>query len=121
MIARTPPTIPPAARVGRYGIGSVSYPIEHDPDHARAWAAVESGREDWAEVRDDRTGTALFRAWRISATSWAWQTSIMGAPAFAQYVIRPDVCDVCGDTGRTCRFERACSCWYGINCRTTAP
>lgn len=25
-------------------------------------------------------------------------------------------CGVCGRPGRTCRFEVACSCWYGVPC-----
>lgn len=30
------------------------------------------------------------------------------------------VCEVCGRKGkdaRRCRFEKACSCWYGIPCK----
>ena len=26
-------------------------------------------------------------------------------------------CEVCGDTSRACRFEKACSCWRGMPCR----
>ena len=26
------------------------------------------------------------------------------------------VCGVCGRQGRLCRFEIACTCWYGIPC-----
>jgi len=71
------------ARIGQYGVGGASYPTAHDPDHRRAWNGVKHEDVDWAEVRD---GTFVaFRAWRVSATSWAWQTATMSAPAFAAY------------------------------------
>lgn len=77
--------VPKDARVGSYGIGSVSYPTAHDPTHRKAWKDVEHGTVDYAEVRDVENGGISFRAWRVSAESWAWQTPAMAAPAFARY------------------------------------
>lgn len=69
----------------QYGTGTVSYPVEHDPTYEAAYADVESGSYDAAEVRVDETGDWLFRAWRVSPTSFAWQTRAMAAPAFMPY------------------------------------
>ena len=77
--------VPREARISPHGTGGVSYPAEHDPDHRRAWEAVSGGSDDWAEVRSVPDGTILFRAWRISQESWAWQTPVMPVPAFARY------------------------------------
>lgn len=79
------PTVTREARINPHGIGSVSYPVATDPTHEKAWHAVENQVEDFATVRDPESGTILFRAWRVSSTSWAWQTSVMPAPAFMPY------------------------------------
>lgn len=26
------------------------------------------------------------------------------------------LCELCGDKTGACRFEKACSCWYGVSC-----
>ncbi|HET7181014.1 MAG TPA: hypothetical protein VFI15_02150 [Candidatus Limnocylindrales bacterium] len=89
--------VPAAARLRLGVISGVSRPAVADPEHARAWADVSGGDADWADVygppnRRERTGPILFRAWRISRDSWAWQTPAMPAPAFARYGdgLRPD-------------------------------
>ncbi len=28
----------------------------------------------------------------------------------------PVACEVCGKSGKSCRFEKACSCWRGVPC-----
>lgn len=28
-------------------------------------------------------------------------------------------CELCGDKNGNCRFEKACSCWYGVSCNGT--
>lgn len=67
------------------GVGTISFPAAHDPTHGAAWMAVACGREDASEVRDDNDDW-LFRAWRVSPTSFAWQTRAMAAPAFEAYL-----------------------------------
>lgn len=79
--------VTPAARRGRYGTGGTSFPSTVANAHARARALVEHGAEDWSEVRApaDYAPAVTFRAWRVSDRSFAWQTSVMPAPAFAPY------------------------------------
>jgi len=75
------------AQRGQYGKGGTSFPRAHDADHQRAAKIVQHGAEDWSEVRSDGPYPAplLFWAYRVSATSWAWQTPAMSAPAFEGY------------------------------------
>lgn len=78
------------ARLRAFGSGGTSYPVAHDPDHRKAWKQIEHQVCDWSEVRvHDAPGNGprplVFRAWRVSTDSWAWQTSQMAAPAFATY------------------------------------
>ncbi len=75
------------AQLARFGTGGTSYPIAHDPMHDRAHAEVAEQRDDWAEVRYEGAYPAplAFRAWRVSATTYAWQTAAMASPAFYPY------------------------------------
>lgn len=54
-----------------------------DPRHTLASHLVASGQEDYAEVVH-ATGWS-YRAWRVTATSWAWRTPVMPTMAFAEY------------------------------------
>ena len=90
LTGRTADLVTREARIGPYGMGGTSLPSLHDPTHERAYRIVEHQAEDWAEVRiHDAPGNGprplAFRAWRVSATSFAWQTPVMPAPAFATY------------------------------------
>jgi hypothetical protein len=77
--------IPPDVRLTPSVLSGVSRPAASDPEHRLAYDDVATGEADWAEVRDVRTRTVLYRAWRVSRTSFAWQTSSMSAPAFMPY------------------------------------
>jgi hypothetical protein len=62
-------------------MSKVTYPVCDDPTHARAYSDVAIGLVDEASVVAP-CGTVLFRAWRVTPTSFAWQTATMRAPAF---------------------------------------
>jgi len=66
----------------------VGYPVRSDPTYKKAHDAVMYGDEDWAVVYSSDGEYILFRAWRISPFSYAWQTSAMAAPAFHPYMNR---------------------------------
>ncbi len=76
------------ARLNRSGVGGTTYPVANDPRHTKAWREVSTQRADWAEVRDG--DYVAFRAWRVTANSWAWMSSAMAAPAFAEYTMTPE-------------------------------
>ena len=60
-----------------------SRPVALDPTHAKAVDDIVSGRAPWAQVHAPGDPiTPLFHVWRVSATSYAWRTAVMGAPAF---------------------------------------
>ncbi|HET7181531.1 MAG TPA: hypothetical protein VFI15_04795 [Candidatus Limnocylindrales bacterium] len=80
-----PPVIARESRVDAVALSGVSYPVQMDPAHAKAWAKVSGGWEDWSEVRDPATGYVAFQAYRVSPMSWTWQTPQMAVPAFASY------------------------------------
>jgi hypothetical protein len=80
----TIPEVEPGARLNRAGLISMFFGSRDDPTHQQAWEAVRDGKADLAVVRN-REGYILFRSWRITQNSWAWQTSQMGTMAFAPY------------------------------------
>lgn len=82
--SRTPfERIPADVRLRPSVISGVSRPSASDPLHDRAYLDVATGEADWSEVTFN--GAVLYRVWRVSRTSFAWQTSTMSAPAFASY------------------------------------
>lgn len=78
------PEVARKARLHPAGLVAFFFATGDDPDDRKSWAAVSRGEADLAVVRNGE-GYVLFRAWRISPISWAWQSSTMGAPAFAAY------------------------------------
>lgn len=75
--------IPPDVRLASSVLSGVSRPVAADPTFRLAYDDVATGEADWSEVRDVRT--VLYRAWRVSRTTFAWQTLDMDAPAFVPY------------------------------------